>query len=225
MSEQGSKKSSATNGINKLLIVLFTILLTSLTTILFWLIAFHMLGSPGFLKYLGLVENYVLANPDLNLEPYATYMVGELVKNGTIVSVNDVWEFQSTFYQTVVTLLIALNALIGVFVFAVIKGGSEDAAKVVAEKTAFKEVKIAVSNQEFYEKVDENISKKIEPYKNDLKEKFIATDFLEEEVEALKEQVEIQADHIKKISMMVSLLDKEEQTGSGFTITTSSEDM
>lgn len=92
------------------------------------------LPSPSLLSYLGYADSVALANADNMKEPYTSYIVGELVKSGTLISLKDVWSFQTGFYQTIITFLIAINGLIAAISVIYIKSTSEEKAEETTKK-------------------------------------------------------------------------------------------
>ncbi|MGL0928835.1 hypothetical protein ACSTDZ_06820 [Vibrio vulnificus] len=93
-----------------------TIFFVSVITCLLFCIALLTLlvclPSPSLLSYLGYADSVALANADNINDPFTSHIVGELVKSGTLISLKDVWSFQTGFYQTIITFLIAINGLI-----------------------------------------------------------------------------------------------------------------
>lgn len=92
------------------------------------------LPSPSLLSYLGYADSVVLANANNINNPFTSHIVGELVKNGTLVSLKDVWSFQTGFYQTIITFLIAINGLIAAISVIYIKSTSEEKAEEITKK-------------------------------------------------------------------------------------------
>tara|TARA_R110001606_G_scaffold281346_1_gene430008 strand:- start:2824 stop:3285 length:462 start_codon:yes stop_codon:yes gene_type:complete len=76
-------------------------------------------------------------------------MVGQLVKNGTLISIKDIWSFQTNFYQTIITFLIAINAIIAAISVIYIKSTSEEKA----EETTKKYMNSKAFNHELNERI------------------------------------------------------------------------
>jgi len=89
---------------------------------------------PALLQYLGFDELLVLADVGRIKDSHTEYHIGELIKNGTLISVKDFWEFQSFFYTTVITLLIFINTILAGLAFFYIRGNSADEARSYAQK-------------------------------------------------------------------------------------------
>lgn len=92
------------------------------------------LPSPSLLSYLGYADSVALANADNINDPFTSHIVGELVKSGTLISLKDVWSFQTGFYQTIITFLIAINGLIAAISVIYIKSTSEEKAEEITKK-------------------------------------------------------------------------------------------
>ena len=114
------------------------ILCVSTITCLIFCIAllslFVFLPSPSLLSYIGYADSVALANADSMKDPFTSYVVGELVKSGTLISLKDVWSFQTDFYQTIITFLIAINGLIAALSVIYIKSTSEEKAEEISKK-------------------------------------------------------------------------------------------
>ncbi|ESE40036.1 HD superfamily hydrolase [Shewanella decolorationis S12] len=75
-----------------------------------------------------------LVNADNINDPYISYIIGDLVKSGTLISLKDVWSFQTGFYQTIITILVAINGLIAAISVIYIKSTSEEKAEEITKK-------------------------------------------------------------------------------------------
>ncbi|MBE0762492.1 transmembrane HD family hydrolase, partial [Escherichia coli] len=51
----------------------------------------------------------MLKKPDVISDPKTLQNIGKMVTDGTLLSLDDFWSFQSNLYQTIITVLIALN--------------------------------------------------------------------------------------------------------------------
>lgn len=118
--------SNTLNSSNIQKIVLLISIVTCLVFCIVLLALLAFLPIPSLLSYIGYADSIALANPDNIDEPFISYMVGQLVKNGTLISLNDVWSFQTSFYQTIITFLIAINGLIAAISVVYIKNASEE---------------------------------------------------------------------------------------------------
>lgn len=92
------------------------------------------LPSPSLLSYLGYADSVALANADNINDPFTSHIIGDLVKSGTLISLKDVWSFQTGFYQTIITVLIAINGLIAAISVIYIKSTSEEKAEEITKK-------------------------------------------------------------------------------------------
>jgi len=112
--------------------ILLIIICTSLITVTFAIIglwwALQHFSAPSILKYTGYADSFVIKKPNAEVDLFTLHMLGELVMNGTLMSIDDLWSFQSSFYQTIVSVLIAINAILAVFAFVFVKISSHDKA-------------------------------------------------------------------------------------------------
>ena len=92
------------------------------------------LPSPSLLTYAGYADAVTVANANGINDPFTSHIVGELVKSGTLVSLQDVWSFQTSFYQTIITFLIAINGIIAAISVIYIKSTSEEKAEEITKK-------------------------------------------------------------------------------------------
>ena len=196
---------------------IFAALFSSAVTLVFWLIIFQYITAPTFLSFTNLADSFVLSNPKAIDDPKTLQKVGELVKNGTIISIKDLWAFESAFYQTIITVLIFLNALLGTVAFFIIRSSSVEKAREESRKSASEEVDSHLKSQVFATKISRAINRKVQVIKNDvdfdsntirlsadriniLEEKNIdfknAIKDLVEENQGLKEQISIISEHI-----------------------------
>lgn len=130
------------------------VIITSLVTACFCLLtiwgAFQFFSAPSLLKYTGYAESFLLKDPQAFTDRHDLYELGEMVKTGTLLSVDDVWSLQSSFYSTIITVLIATNGLLAVFAFIFVKASSHDKAIEAAETYT----QNYISGVEFTKKVD-----------------------------------------------------------------------
>ena len=81
---------------------------------------------------------YVPTRDIKELEPYEQIVIGRMIREKSLISVDALWSLQVSFYQTMISVLIALNAVIVGGAFVVIRSSSK--AEVVKEsKTHFEE--------------------------------------------------------------------------------------
>jgi uncharacterized coiled-coil protein SlyX len=133
------------------------VVITSSVTAFFCLIiiwgAFQQFSAPTLLKYTGFAESFLLADPNAFTDKHDLYELGVMVKNGTLLSVDDVWGLQSSFYTSIITVLIATNGILAVFAFIFVRASSQDKAIDAAENYT----KNYIASIEFTHKVDQKL--------------------------------------------------------------------
>jgi signal transduction histidine kinase len=71
-------------------------------------------------------SQYVPVKDYEELDQYEQIVVERMIRNKAIISVDSLWSLQVSFYQTIVSVLIALNAVIVGSAFVVIRSSSKD---------------------------------------------------------------------------------------------------
>ena len=120
-----------------------------LVTRFFCLVIFYLVLRPSFYSYIGFADNFVLKKPDIISDPQILQSIGKMVTDGTLLSLDDFWSFQSNLYQTIITVLIALNGIVAAFSFLIIKNSSTAKAKEEARDIAVIEVNQYVESSKF----------------------------------------------------------------------------
>ncbi|MDK3165404.1 hypothetical protein QPK60_14835 [Aeromonas caviae] len=138
--------------------IILTSLITASTLIIAWLVMFHFIATPSLLKYIGIGNIYSLVNPNSEFDPMTSHMVGELAKQGTIVSLDDIWSYQSNLYQTIITFLIAINGLLAALAIFYIKTSSNEKAIEAVHKY--------INGIEFDALVNKRVKKKLSPIRD-----------------------------------------------------------
>lgn len=200
-----------------------TIFFVSVITCLLFCIALLTLlvclPSPSLLSYLGYADSVVLANADNINDPFTSHIVGELVKSGTLISLKDVWSFQTGFYQTIITFLIAINGLIAAISVIYIKSTSEEKAEEITKKHMHSES----FNHMLNVKIENEAEVRLRIVQSDLNstarsfEDAVETvQRLEMENQSLRQQIKVIAEHIASLDTSESegketLLVKKEQ--------------
>lgn len=77
---------------------------------------------------------YVPTRDIKELEPYEQIVIERMIKEKSLITVDTLWSLQVSFYQTMISILIALNAVIVGGAFVVIRSSSK--AEVVKESKA-----------------------------------------------------------------------------------------
>ncbi|WP_213198861.1 hypothetical protein [Klebsiella aerogenes] len=128
---------------------------SSAVTMLVWLFIMLCLLKPAVMQKFGFVSKYFLTNPHLITENNQKELVN-FISNGTVLSLNDLWTFQTGLYQTIIALLIGINAILATLSFFMIRNSTSS----VAREEAVKEVKVHVNSHSFNKKVKRAIHKK-----------------------------------------------------------------
>lgn len=132
--------------------IVASLLMTTLFCIFILLVFFR----PDWVFNYGLVSKYFITNPSL-LREVNLESILPLISNGTIMTLNDLWGFQNGLYQTIITLLIGINAVIATLSFFMIRNSSGNAAR----EEAIKEVERHIVSQSFNKRVKRSIHKKV----------------------------------------------------------------
>ncbi len=177
------------------------------------------LPSPSLLSYLGYADAVALANADNINDPFTSHVVGELVKSGTLISLKDVWSFQTGFYQTIITFLIAINGLIAAISVIYIKSTSEEKAEEITKKHMHGES----FNHMLNVKIENEAEVRLKIVQSDLnstarnfEDAFETVQRLEIENQSLRQQIKIISERVANLDMSESegkeiLLVKKEQ--------------
>ncbi|HBR3808111.1 TPA: hypothetical protein L9T33_005140 [Klebsiella pneumoniae] len=128
---------------------------SSAVTMLVWLFVMLCLLKPTVMQKFGFVSKYFLTNPQLIAENNQKELV-DFISNGTILSLNDLWSFQTGLYQTIIALLVGINAILATLSFFMIRNSTSS----VAREEAVKEVKVHINSHSFNKKVKRAIHKK-----------------------------------------------------------------
>lgn len=198
-------------------IVFFVSTITSLIFCIGLIALLIYLPSPSLLSYLGYADSVALANGNHLSSAHTSRMVGELVKNGTLIDLKDVWSFQTGFYQTIITFLIAINGLIAAISVIYIKSTSEEKAEETTKKYMHSDsfnhllmVKIQAESESRLKEVQSELGTQIESFQiaqSGLVEAYERLVRLEDENKTLRQQIAV-------ISQRVATLDKSESEGS-----------
>ena len=206
MTEQNSKNPHIYR------IVILSVIITCLLFFILLVALLVFLPSPTFLSYLGYADSVTLANSTNINDPFTSHIIGELVKSGTLISLKDVWSFQSGFYQTIITFLIAINGLIAAISVFYIKSTSEEKAEEITKKymhsSSFGMVlKEKIKKQVKIPKQDlSDFSKGLEAAWQNVDDGVDRLNVLETENQTLRQQIKI-------ISERIAALDTSESEG------------
>jgi hypothetical protein len=214
------------------IITFLSIAFASVATFVAWIFFFQLSMSSGFSSYFSINNEYFLKHPGTTLDSHALQSIGEMVANGSLLSLDDLWSFQGTFYQTIITVLIALNAILCGFAFFMVKQSSNAKAReeailevknYIESKSFDREVKDITNN-----KVELTINQKIGDLQFDLTSQLEVISHLVDDVKDFEkkdsrvEALEIECAEMKKhISLLASIISKQdtsENDGSSLTL-------
>lgn len=236
----GGAKDSKVSTFHSRSVTWITVAFCSVATVLVWLMVLHFILESNFFKNIAFAKDYVLKKPDQQFDPAMMHNIGEMVANGTLLSLDDFWSFQSSLYQTIITVLIALNGIIAAFSFFIIKTSSNAKAREEARAEARDELKKYLESTRFVDevkrvvrnKVEANLSEIVRSFQFDLEEK---TADIAEQIDAIaliRKDLKIDIDTIERINREhedfkryiailaknVSLADRTEDIGADLTL-------
>ncbi|MGC1329794.1 hypothetical protein [Pseudomonas sp.] len=142
---------------------------------------------------------YVPTRDIKELEPYEQIVIERMVREKSIISVDTLWSLQVSFYQTMISVLIALNAVIVGGAFVVIRSSSK--AEVVKESKAhFEEFSKA---GEFTKIIEKKAKKEIQKINATYGDMF-------DELSIQEARIKVSEDAIIQVSSRLAELDKSE---------------
>ncbi|MFL4577071.1 hypothetical protein, partial [Escherichia coli] len=184
---------------------------------------FYLVLRPSFYSYIGFADNFVLKKPDIISDPKILQNIGKMVTDGTLLSLDDFWSFQSNLYQTIITVLIALNGIVAAFSFLIIKNSSTAKAKEEARDIAVVEVNQYVESSKFEKEIKRILYEKIEPVQFDLLAQISSIDEIKlsqqehnQSFEKLEQELDGLKRNLKLIAESISLKDTSDEDGSDF---------
>ncbi|HAJ1740837.1 TPA: transmembrane HD family hydrolase [Escherichia coli] len=148
-----------------------------------------------------------------------------MVTDGTLLSLDDFWSFQSNLYQTIITVLIALNGIVAAFSFLIIKNSSTAKAKAKEEARdiAVVEVNQYVESSKFEKEIKAILYEKIEPVQFDLLAQISSLDDIKlsqqehnQSFEKLEQELDGLKRNLKLIAESISLKDTSDEDGGNF---------
>lgn len=111
---------------------------------------------PAFIYNFGFVSKFFLTHPQSLTNHEEQKALASYISNGTILTLNDLWSFQNGLYQTIISVLIGLNAALATLSFFIIKNSSNNAAR----DEAVKEVKRHIVSHKFNKRIRKKIFEK-----------------------------------------------------------------
>lgn len=185
--------------------ILITLLVTAFT-LLFWLVIFQFVSAPKFLDVAGLTDAYSIIEPKKLNNPHALKHIGELTRDGMIMTIDDLWSFQGSFYQTIITALIGINALIGALAFFAIRNTSREHAEQQAQEAAKAKVLTYTSSIEFSELIERNLAPTIKEVQDDLEEVYEIREQLLENEDKQNADIEILNSELNDLKRQIRII-------------------
>jgi len=197
-------------------LITFTSLISTLFVLFLVIAALSCIPVPDKLQYQQYMGQLAISDPKkLDGDFIQLFTIGKMVKDGTLISLKDFLGYQADFYQVIITLLIALNAIIAGVCFFFIKGRSEEKAEIAAIKH--------LNTERFEETLRRNINRTVRNTLDDVTMDQISdildsNKSLEEELLAQKANNESLQRQIEAISARLAELDTDETEGSDLKI-------
>lgn len=113
--------------------ILASTVTTSLLSFLF-LASIVWIPEPVLLDFLGYERPVSLTDLAEANNNQTQKVTGESLRKSTVISLKEYWEFQSSFYETIITVLIAINGLIAAAAILYIRGSSHEKAESAANE-------------------------------------------------------------------------------------------
>lgn len=119
----------------------------------------------------------------------------------SIISLDDFWSVQSSFYQTVIAVLIAANATLATAAFFVVRAASLDKAREEAQGAVKEKFDVYLNSQEFHDMVNGIVADRVRSAQID----YVAlSDWLqatEERVKDVKDDLDILIDNFSRMDV------------------------
>ncbi len=203
-----NNQTSNVDVISKLLIKASLIVVAILASV--WLYLSLVIGLPSLLKVSGLGAENVAINISSDIKDYEKDVLSSLIAKNKVMTVENLWSFQSGYYQTIISFLIAIIGILGVIAFFYIKASSSEKAK----DSAFKYAHDYVESAQFKKIVEDYINEEIHQIKSDYDETITKIDEMLETLSqnrnqfyALSVDIDELRNHISIIGKRVSKLD------------------
>lgn len=183
-------------------VILLISVLTSLVILIGILSIIVFIPTSSLLSFFGYTDKLAIADPSMLSEPHASYLVGKLVRDGALVSLKDVWSFQTGFYQTIITFLIAINALIAAVAVIYIKSNSEEKAEEITKRYMDSELfdlqlsnKVERKTEDFFGEAQKDFYKSVE----DIGDALTTLDMLSQDNISIRQQLRVIANKVASL--------------------------
>ena len=130
----------------------------------------------------------IFTNPLKNPDSAQSEHLLELISNGTILSLDNLWTMQTGLYQTIITVLIAINAILCALSFVLIRNSTNSVAREEARKETITEVSIHLSSAEFNKRLKKIVKDKIKDADFDIGDIMQSIEYLSNSIEDLQKQ-------------------------------------
>lgn len=168
--------------------IVLSVVGASLFTVAVWIFIFFLIFRPSYLKFFGFAPKYFLTNPLKNPDSAQSEHLLELISNGTILSLDNLWTMQTGLYQTIITVLIAINAILCALSFVLIRNSTNSVAREEARKETITEVSIHLSSAEFNKRLKKIVKDKIKDADFDIGDIMQSIEYLSNSIEDLQKQ-------------------------------------
>ncbi|MFD1098119.1 hypothetical protein [Shewanella litorisediminis] len=145
--------------------------------------------------------------------------IGLLAADRKILSIQDLWNFERSFYQVLISVLIALNAFVGTFAFLLVRSSSNaaaiDTAKKESSRVAQETVDIYISSERFRTALEKSAESALNDsgYQTDYVFLSKTLEELAEQHDAIEKRFNRDSEDIKRwinlISHKIALMDSE----------------
>jgi len=151
-------------------------LLSSFSSLFIFFLFFKGFIFPSLSGYMGLKAAYAVKDSSLLSLPGDYYGLGRVAASGALMKLDDVWSFQESIYQTMITFLTAINGVVAGLAFFYIKSNSTEAAVNGAVARVDLHIKSAEFEASVQEKVEEAISIRFDSLVKEYDEKYKDSD-------------------------------------------------
>lgn len=189
--------------------LLISSLSSAFVTAIIWICFLSYVFGPDYFINKSFPHKYVINSTEaVNNSPRCLTEIGHLVSQGVIVDAKEIWTFQGDFYAALITILIALLALLGAVAFFYIRTVSLDKVQEFANASAKEATNNAINSFEFIQSINDKIEDKVALIGED-------SDVIDEHIAEINKRLET-------IEAILSSHDRSDDVGSNLTLGPSS---